>query len=312
MTATDDQVERVQAPTERRNDLTTQIDRLDTIGVLRALNAEDARVAGAVAEALTPLAAAVDLAVARWRAGGRIHYFGAGTSGRIGLMDAVELPSTFGIDAERVVAHHAGGMDAVSGARQDAEDSEALGRAEAAGVQAADVALGLTASGRTPYVAGALTVAKERGAATVLVTANPLAPLASLVDVHVGVDTGAEALTGSTRLKAGTAQKLVLNAFSTALMVRLGKTYSNLMVGVVASNAKLRGRVLNLLEEATGAPEDRCAAALAAARGDTPVALVSLLADVDAATATTALRRCDGAVRPALDALLRARNGDRP
>lgn len=160
--------------------------------------------------------------------------------------------------------------------------------------------VGLAASGRTPYVGGALEAARERSASTVLITANPNAPLASAADVHVGVATGAEVVAGSTRMKAGTAQKLLLNAFSTAVMVRIGLTYSNLMVGVDANNGKLRGRVLTILREATGLDEEACAQALNAARGDTRVALVTLLAEVDAEQAADALKRARGRVRVAL------------
>ena len=249
---------------------------------------------------LPALAAAVDAAVERWRSGGRLHYFGAGSSGRIGMADAAELPPTFAVDASRVVAHHAGGNGALEVACEAAEDSVGLGRAAAAALVGTDVAVGLTASGRTPYVQGVLEAARELGAFTLLVSANPQAPMAHLADVHVGVDTGAEALAGSTRLKAGTAQKLVLNAFSTALMVRLGKTYSNLMVDVATANAKLRGRVLTVLEEATGADELSCLQALAAADGDTKTALVCLLSGRDVATAQAALSRCNGVARAAL------------
>ncbi|MBA2529897.1 MAG: N-acetylmuramic acid 6-phosphate etherase, partial [Euzebyales bacterium] len=204
------------------------------------------------------------------------------------------------VDPGRVVGHHAGGDGAVESACEAAEDSTELGRAEAAVLSRPDIAVGLTASGRTPYVRGVLETARRVGALAVLVTANPQAPLADLADIHIGADTGPEALAGSTRLKAGTAQKLVLNAFSTALMVRLGKTYSNLMIDVVAANGKLRGRVLTVLEEATGADEDRCRAALAAADGDTKTALVCLLSGRDAAAARAALDRCNGVARAAL------------
>lgn len=302
MTALDDG-ERVNAPTEARNPRTAAIDTLPTLDVLRLLNREDRTVADAVEQVLPELSRAIEGALERWRMGGRIHYFGAGTSGRIALMDAAELPPTFGVPPDRVVAHHAGGAAAVELPHESAEDSEELGTADADDVSATDVAVGLTASGRTPYIAGALTVARGRGALTVLITANPDAPLAGLADVHVGVATGAEALAGSTRLKAGTAQKLVLNAFSTALMVRLGNTYSNLMVGVVASNSKLRGRVLTVLEEATGADEARCAEVLSAAGGDTKTALVCLLGGVDVAMASAALDGSGGVVRGALQIL---------
>ncbi|MBB6170477.1 N-acetylmuramic acid 6-phosphate etherase [Nocardiopsis mwathae] len=293
-------VEIVRAPTERRNSGTYDIDLLPTIDVLREINAEDATVARAVQAVLPDVARAVDLAVEALRGGGRIHYFGAGTSGRIAGMDAAELPPTFGVPEDLVVAHHAGGAPALGQALEGSEDDADLGRADAAGLARGDLAVGLAASGRTPYVAGALRRAAQAGARSVLVSANPQAALAAEADVHIGVDTGAEVIAGSTRMKAGTAQKLVLNAFSTAVMVRMGHTYSNLMVGVNATNAKLRGRVVTILTEASGRPEEVCAAALARAGGDTKVALVELLTGVDSARAAEELAAAGGHVREAL------------
>lgn len=293
----------VESPTEVRNPRTTDIDILPTLQVLEQLNAEDRTVAPAVARVLPELAAAIDAALARYLAGGRIHYFGAGTSGRLAIADAAELPPTFSAGADRVIAHHAGGAATVGLAVEDVEDDDSAGAADAAGLGADDIAVGLSASGRTPYVGGALRAARRAGALTILISANPRAALAAHVDHHIGVDTGPEAIAGSTRLKAGTAQKLVLNSFSTALMIRLGKTYSNLMVDVIPANAKLRGRVLRILMEATGCDEAACADALAAADGDTKTALVSLLAGVDAGAAATALRQGDGRVRAALAAI---------
>ncbi|MBB4930071.1 N-acetylmuramic acid 6-phosphate etherase [Lipingzhangella halophila] len=293
-------VEIVRSPTEGRNSGTYDIDVLPTIDVLREINAEDATAPSAVAKVLPDLAHAVDLGVDTLRDGGRIHYFGAGTSGRISTMDAAELPPTFGIVPGRVVSHHAGGETALGHAVEGIEDDLDLGRTDAAELTSADLAVCLAASGRTPYVAGALRRAHEVGARTVLISANPAAPLAGEADVHVGMDTGAEVIAGSTRMKAGTAQKLAINAFSTAVMVRLGYTYSNLMVGMNATNAKLRGRMVTILMEATGCSEDVCADALADADGDTRVALVSLLGDVDSARAGQELAASGGHVRGAL------------
>ncbi|MFD0775164.1 N-acetylmuramic acid 6-phosphate etherase, partial [Streptomonospora algeriensis] len=290
----------VRVPTERRNQATYDIDRLPTVEILREINAEDATVPRAVSAALPDLAKAVDLGVEALRGGGRIHYSGAGTPGRIATMDAAELPPTFGTDPGSVLAHHAGGATALQRASEGTEDDEELGRSDSAGVGAGDLAVGLSASGRTPYVAGALRGARQAGAATVLVSSNPDAPLTRDADVHVCVDTGAEVIAGSTRMKAGTAQKLVLNAFSTAVMVRMGRTYSNLMVGVNATNAKLRGRAVAILAEASGMDEDACAAALTSAEGDTRVALVSLLAGVGTTRAAAELAACEGRVRSAL------------
>jgi len=291
--------DRVGGPTEARNPRTVGIDRASTLGILELLNAEDAGVPAAVAKVLDRLAVAVDLADERVRAGGRVHYFGAGTSGRLAVLDAAELYPTFGLEPGTVVAHHAGGSQALERAVEGAEDDAALGARDAAAVTGADVAIGLTASGRTPYVGGALAAARRAGAATVLVTSNPAPPLAGDADVVIAVDTGPEAIAGSTRLKAGTAQKLVLNSFSTALMIRLGKTYSNLMVGLVPTNSKLHGRVVRLLVDATGLPPPECRHALAAAGGDARVALVTLLAGCTPDQARTALAATGGVVRDA-------------
>jgi N-acetylmuramic acid 6-phosphate etherase len=294
---------RVESPTEARNPRTADIDVVPTLQVLQQLNAEDRIVAPAVGRVLPELAVAVDATVARYRAGGRVHYFGAGTSGRVAVADAAELPPTFSAEPDRIVAHHAGGAATVGLAAEAVEDDDQAGAADAAALRGGDVAVGLSASGRTPYVGGALRVARRAGALTILISANPEAMLAPHVDHHIGVDTGPEAIAGSTRLKAGTAQKLVLNGFSTALMVRIGKTYSNLMVDVMPANAKLRGRVLRILMEATGCDEPRCADALAAASGDTKTALVCLLTEVDAAAAIAALHQGGGSVRAALAVL---------
>ncbi|HHC08710.1 MAG TPA: N-acetylmuramic acid 6-phosphate etherase [Actinobacteria bacterium] len=294
---------RVESVTEARNPRTVDIDTLPTLDILGLLNDEDALVAPAVRAALPQLAEAVDAAVVRFGNGGTIHYFGAGTSGRIGVLDAAELPPTFSVEPHRVVAHRPGGVGDDVDALEASEDDEELGRRHAEAVTSEDLVIGLTASGRTPYVRGALEAAAAKGAYTVLVSSRPDGPIADLVDVHVFVDTGPEAIAGSTRLKAGTAQKLVLNGFSTALMIRLGKTYSNLMVDVRASNSKLRGRVLRILEEATGADEQTCARVLRESDGELKTALVSLLVGTDPAASRDALKTADGHVRRAIAAL---------
>lgn len=294
---------RVSAPTENRNPETTGIDAADTVEILRLINAEDAKVAPAVAKVLPVLAGLVDAAAEAIRAGHRVHYFGAGTSGRLAVVDAAELLPTFNVPEDMVVAHHAGGTEALIHAVENVEDDWDRGAEVAAVLEAGDVAIGLAASGRTPWVGGALAAARARGCVTALVTANPDAELADLADYLLAVDTGPEAVTGSTRLKAGTAQKLVLNAFSTALMVRLGRTWSNLMIDLVATNAKLRGRVVRILQEASGADEDTARAALDAADGELKPALLSMLAGVDAARARTAIQAHDGSVARALTTL---------
>ncbi|MBD3782050.1 MAG: N-acetylmuramic acid 6-phosphate etherase [Micrococcales bacterium] len=291
------------APTEERHPGTVGIDGLGTLEVLRLVNAEDALVAPAVAQVLPELAALVDAAVAAVRAGGTIHYVGAGTSGRLAVLDAAELLPTFNAPPGLVVAHHAGGPEALLRALENVEDDAEQGRADLDAVGGGDVVVGLTASGRTPYVRGALELARDRGAVTALVTSNPQPELAPLADHCLAVDTGPEVITGSTRLKAGTAQKLVLNAFSTAVMIRLGRTWSNLMVDVVATNAKLRGRVVRILREASGASEAEARRALEATDGELKPALVTLLAGVDAEAARTALAAHDGSVARALTAI---------
>jgi N-acetylmuramic acid 6-phosphate etherase len=290
----------VSAPTEDRHPGTTGIDSMSTLDVLRLLNDDDAKVAPAVAEVLPALAALVDRAVEAIRAGRSVHYFGAGTSGRLAVLDAAELMPTFNAPPGLVVAHHAGGAEALFRAVENVEDDADLGRGEAASLQPGDIAIGLTASGRTPFVGGALAVARDRGAVTALITANPNAELAGLADHLLAAGTGPEVITGSTRLKAGTAQKLILNSFSTALMIRLGRTYSNLMVDVVATNAKLRGRVLRILQEASGASEEQARAALDEAGGDLKPALLAMLAGVSASAARTAIDASHGSVARAL------------
>lgn len=292
------------SPTEQRNRRTIDIDVLPTLGVLQLLNAEDATVPAAVERVLGPLTLVVDEAVDRMRRGGRVHYFGAGSSGRIAMLDATELVPTFGLGHGLVLAHLAGGDDAMVRAVEGAEDNEALGAAEASAVVGSlDVVIGLSASGRTPYVAGALSVASARGAFTAVITSNPDSPLKAWAEVAIVPQTGPEVIAGSTRLKATTAMKLVLNSFSTALMIRLGKTYSNLMVEVSATNIKLRDRKVRILREATGADQQTSDATLAVAGGDLRLALIMLLGDVEALVAGDALTSGGGSVRGALGVL---------
>ncbi len=292
------------SPTEQRNPRTRDIDVLPTLGMLRLLNAEDATVAAAVELVLGPLALVVDQAADRLRRGGRVHYFGAGSSGRIAMLDATELVPTFGLESGLVVAHLAGGQEAMVRAVEGAEDDEALGAAEASAlVDADDVVIGLSASGRTPYVAGALSAAAAVGAFTAVITANPGSPLESRAQVAIVPETGPEVIAGSTRMKATTAMKLVLNSFSTALMIRLGRTYSNLMVEVGATNSKLRSRKVHILQEAAGTDQQTSDATLAAAGGDLRLAMIMLLSGVDAQAARDALGAGGGSVRGALGVL---------
>jgi N-acetylmuramic acid 6-phosphate etherase len=280
------------------------IDALPTPEVLRLLNAEDEIVPGAVRAVLGTLAQVVDEAAGRVARGGRVHYFGAGSSGRIAVLDATELAPTFGVADGEVIAHLAGGPAAMTRAIEGAEDDAGQGRIDAArAVGPLDVVIGLSASGRTPYVAGALAAAAERGAFTAVVTSNPASPLIGLSAAALVPQTGPEAIAGSTRMKATTAMKLILNSFSTALMIRLGRTYSNLMVDMSASNSKLRRRQIRILAEACGAGPAACEEALAATAGDLRAALIMLAGGVDAARARGALAASDGTVRGALSLL---------
>lgn len=299
---------RVVSPTEERNPRTFEIDTVPVLALLELINDEDASVATAVRTVLPTLAGLVELAADRLGEGGRVHYFGAGSSGRLGLLDAAEIPPTYGLDHGVVVAHMAGGNTAMQTAHEGSEDDDPQGEAEAlAVVAAADVVIGLTASGYTPYVGGALRASRSQGAHTALITSNPGAPLNTLADTVICVETGAEVITGSTRMKSATAQKLVLNAFSTAVMVLTGRTWSNLMVDMVPSNNKLRGRLILMLSQATGQDEPSCEAALVASRGEAKTALVTMLAGVDPATARVTLAEAGGLVAGALDRL-----ADRP
>ena len=293
-------VVRVESPTEQRNPRTTDIDRVSTIDVLRMINDEDRTVPSAVAAALPELARAVDLGVTAIMSGGRVHYVGAGTSGRLATLDAAELVPTFNAPADWFVAHHAGGSEALVRAVEEVEDHSGAAQIRRSAT-AKDVVVGVTASGRTPFVIGALEEAQALGARTVLVSNNASVPITP--DVLVALNTGPEAIAGSTRMKAGSAQKLVLTSFSTAVMIKLGRTYSNLMVSMRATNAKLRGRTIRILHEATGLPESDCEQALAAAAGDLKVALVHLLSGVPAERAAAALEDTKGHVRNALNRL---------
>ncbi|MGW0201455.1 N-acetylmuramic acid 6-phosphate etherase [Nonomuraea sp. NPDC003201] len=292
----------VAPPTESRNPRTADIDTLESPDVLRLLLDEDATAVAAARAAATALSRAVDEAHLRLSRGGGVHYFGAGASGRLAVLDATEITPTFGVARGLFTAHFAGGPGALTDSSVDREDAEELGAADAGALAENDLAIGITASGATPYVAGALRAARAAGALTVLITCNPAAPLRDLAGILVVADTGPEALTGSTRLKAGTATKVLLNAFSTALMIKSGRTYSNLMVGLVATNAKLEQRAVNLLVEATGEDAAACAAALAEADGRIPEALVRLLTGCTPGQAREALAAHPG-VRAAVAAL---------
>ncbi len=290
------------AVTEQRNPATGEIDQLPTLAILRLMNREDAGVAGAVGQSLEPIARAVDAVVERLSRGGRLIYMGAGTSGRLAVLDASECPPTFGVPPEMVQALIAGGERALRRAAEGAEDDREAGRADLAqlGAGALDAVVGIAASGATPYVLGAMAEARQRGAVTIGLSNNPDSPLSQAVDMPIVVVTGPEVITGSTRLKAGTAQKMVLNMISTAAMIRLGKTYGNLMVDLQATNDKLRRRAQWLVAEATGVSPDEAGRLLGACGGEVKTAIVVQLLGIDAATARARLQACGGRVREAL------------
>ncbi len=288
--------------TEQRNPRTVDIDRWPSDRIVAALLAEDAAGIDAASTAAPALAEAVDRALERTARGGRVHYFGAGASGRLAVLDATEATPTFGTPPGFFTPHFPGGTAAFTDSSLDYEDAQATGYQDAAVLGGPDVAVGITASGTTRYVAGALTRAREAGALTVLITCDPDSPLAAGADTTVVAATGPEAITGSTRLKAGTATKVLLNAFSTALMVRSGRTYSNLMVNLVATNDKLHARARHILELASGLGGDEATTALARSGGDLPLALVHVLSGRPVADCRHALG-AGGTVRAALDLL---------
>jgi len=280
------------------------IDRLPTLDIARLMNAEDATVPAAVAHRLPAIAAAIDAVAERMARGGRLIYAGAGTAGRLGVLDASECPPTFNTDPEQVVGLIAGGPPAMVTSVEGAEDSGELARADldALGLTAADTVVGVSASGRTPYAVAAVEHARRQGALTIGLACNADSALAAAAEHGIEVVVGPEFLTGSTRLKAGTAQKLVLNMLSTITMIRLGKTYGNLMVDVRASNEKLRARSRRIVALATGAPDEEVERALAATDGEVKNAILTILADVDGPTAARLLTESNGRLRAALAA----------
>jgi N-acetylmuramic acid 6-phosphate etherase len=281
------------------------LDTYDSTALVNALLQDQARAARAVQAAAGALAAAVDAALPRLRAGGRLIHIGAGTSGRLGVLDSVELWPTFSWPRERSLVCLAGGDGAMFLAVEGAEDDAAQGAADVRAlpgpaVDARDVAVLVAASGTTPYVIGAAGAARSAGALTIAITNNTGTPLAAACEHAIVLDTGPEAISGSTRLKAGTAQKIALNTLSSSLMVRLNKVYGNLMVDVRATNAKLQRRALALAQRATGAGEDEALAVLAAADSRVKVAIVMLRAGVDVAEAERRLDAAEGNVHEAL------------
>ncbi|MER6564966.1 N-acetylmuramic acid 6-phosphate etherase [Streptomyces sp. NPDC001093] len=278
------------------------IDRLSTLDIARLMNGEDAGVPGAVAAQLPRIATAVDAVAARMARGGRLVYAGAGTAGRLGVLDASECPPTFNTDPARVVGLIAGGPEAMVTSVEGAEDSGELAHRDldALGLTPEDTVVGISASGRTPYAIGAVEHARALGALTIGLACNEHSALAAAAEHGIEVVVGPELITGSTRLKAGTAQKLVLNMLSTITMIRLGKTYGNLMVDVRASNDKLRARSRRIVSLATGASDEEIERALTESGGEVKNAILALLADVDGPTAARLLEESGGHLRAAL------------
>ena len=295
--------------TERRNANSANIDTLSTLEMLTVINQEDQQVAQAITPYLPQIAEVVDKVAAALQAGGRLIYIGAGTSGRLGILDASECPPTFGTRPEQVVGIIAGGHKAILSAVENVEDNKAQGAMDLQNLNFSnrDVLVGLAASGRTPYVIGGLEYANQTGCTTVAISCNPGSPIAQVATIAISPVVGPEALTpvvgpevvtGSTRLKAGTAQKLVLNMISTGAMIRVGKVYSNLMVDVEATNAKLIERQVSIVMEATDC--DRATAQKALEACHCKTAIVMVLADLSAAEAQSLLAKNNGYIRKAL------------
>lgn len=284
-----------------------EIDQLPTEEIARLMNGEDTTVPAAVAAQLPQIAAAIDATAERMARGGRLVYAGAGTAGRMGVLDASECPPTFNTDPSEVLGLIAGGPSAMVKAVEGAEDSKELAAADldALHLTADDTVVGISASGRTPYAIGAVEHARARGALTVGISCNAQSALGDAAEHGIEVVVGPELLTGSTRLKAGTAQKLVLNMLSTITMIRLGKTYGNLMVDVRASNEKLRARSRRIVALATGADDAEIEQALAAADGEVKTAILIVLGAVDAPTAAHLLEETGGHLRAALQSTAR-------
>lgn len=291
-----------QSSTEASNPATEELDTLSTVDMVRAMNAEDARVAVAVSAELGRIADAIDGIAARMRSGGRLVYIGAGTSGRMGVLDASEIPPTFGAPPDRVVAIIAGGERAITRSLEGAEDDAAAGAdaVAALNVSERDALIGIAASGRTPYVLGGMAAARQRGALVISLACNRPTPMEKAADISIAPLAGPEVLTGSTRLKAGTAQKMVLNMISTGVMVRLGKTYGNLMVDVQTTNVKLRERAVRIVASACQVAPAEAQGLLQQCNGEVKTAIVTALAHVSPDEARRRLAAAGGAVRGAL------------
>jgi N-acetylmuramic acid 6-phosphate etherase len=297
--------------TEQRNPRTRGIDAKSTIEILRAIHREDTSVAKAVSGALPAIARAVEAIAHALQRGGRLLYVGAGTSGRLAALDAAEIPPTFGTPPRMVQAVVAGGRRALTHAVEGAEDNRKQGAKDLAarGLNAKDAVVGIAASGGTPYVLGALEFAKSTGAVTIGITSNPRTPITEVTQICIVTRTGPEAITGSTRMKAGTAQKLVLNMLSTATMIRLGRVYHNWMIGVALTNRKLQARGLRILMEASGASVAESTRALRQSGHNLGAALIMLKTGASAGQAKRLLRDTHGHVHNALNRTKRNTSG---
>jgi N-acetylmuramic acid 6-phosphate etherase len=292
-----------QLPTEQILPTASDLDRMSSLEIVRLMNQEDSTVAAAVGRALPQIARAIDVVVAGLRQSGRLIYVGAGTSGRIGALDASEIPPTFNTDPRTVQFIMAGGVKALGASTEASEDDTSLAIEEMKKRKPGkrDIVLGIATSGRTPFTIAAVEYARSRGARTIALTCNRNSPLERAADFAIVTEVGAEVLAGSSRMKAGTAHKMVLNMISTGAMTRLGYVYGNLMVNVWTKNEKLVQRAIRILEQATGADHDAASVALDASGNRTPVAVVMLAAGVNRSRAATALKKSRGHVRQAIE-----------
>lgn len=290
--------------TESRNEASQHIDTLSTLDMLKVINDEDKKVALAVEQALPEIAQTVDVIAAAFRQGGRLIYSGAGTSGRLGILDASECPPTYGTKPEQVVGLIAGGHQAILKAVENAEDNRELGAGDlkALNFNQHDVLVGIAASGRTPYVLGAMAYAKSVGATVACISCNPQSAMTEAADISITPVVGPEVVTGSSRMKAGTAQKLVLNMLTTGAMIRTGKVYGNLMVDVEATNAKLVERQKNIVVAATECSREEAEAALLSCNGHCKTSIVMILAGLSAEDARNLLEQNQGVTRQAISA----------
>jgi len=291
--------------TEQPNSNTRDIDKLDTLGIVKLINNEDKKIADSIELVLPKIAEAIDAIYDRLKNGGRLVYIGAGTSGRLGLLDAVECPPTFGVNYEMVTALLAGGTNAFVKAVEGAEDNEDLGAVDLdeIGFSDRDVLVGIAASGRTPYVTGAMRYAKKIGSFTISLACSQNSAISAHADVDIALQPGPEVITGSTRMKSGTAQKMVLNMLSTVPMIKLGKTFGNLMVDLKATNEKLICRAINIVCLATGTDESTAMDTLHKCDFSAKNAILMILANVDYPAAKNALSKNEGRIYSALNYL---------